>query len=468
MSSKDCHHAHQVAGAILLGLLPVIAGCGTIGLFQSECDGPQVLPLEEPRAPIPKALRYLRETQLWKDRLVPRSTDYAGNWPQCFALRGHDRLVRDASPFMATFIHHALSLISEDSQSTLGLSSTDVQDARATRKAAIELMLRFQASPDRPDSGTFGFWPPARAAWLPGDILLERLARIEGQGPILLGYRAPINVTFFPAEFAIFSDADDTATIYAALADHARLDGGPAVRTPLEQFFGDWRDRGVTPLRNHTAWLPEASGAFLTWLAYGDGGREMPNDVDLVVNANVLYALGRYDRLDTPGVPEAVDLINRAVGPGTPAIAADELSLYYPDNLALHYCVSRAYREGGVAGLKPAVDGLVDGLLSTVLVNEVGLFYWDRGGADLNTAFAVLTLLNAGEENEIIRGAIDYLISRQNADLGSWQPAAFFRGRFESGAEAVWTSSALTTAMALEALCRWQLVHNDSTTISPG
>jgi hypothetical protein len=456
-SQRVRHSAHRSLDALLLALLPLAGGCGTIGLLQAECEGVHPPPPEEALAPISSALRYLRETQVQVDQWIPRRTDFAGDWPQCFSIKGDDRFVRDASPFMATFIHHALGLITIENQAALGLSADDIDDARAMREAAIALMLRFEASSDRPDAGTFGFWPPMRFDWLPGDILLERLGSIKGQGPFLRGYRTPINVTFFPPEFAILSDADDTATIYAALFEHARLDNGRSVSTPFERFFEDWRDTGFVPRRNGASWMPEASGAYLTWLAYDDNDQRRLNDVDIVVNANVLFALGLFDRLETPGATDAIQLINAAVEAGAHLSQANELSLYYPDNLALHYCVSRAYREGGVAELDPAVEGLVNELLSSVSAAESGRFFWDRGHADLNTAFAVLTLLNVGHDSEPVPGAIDYLISGQDTDTGSWQAGAFFRGRFDSGVEAVWTSAALTTAIGLEALCRWRL-----------
>ncbi len=273
-----------------------------------------------------------------------------------------------------------------------------------------------------------------------------------------MGNRAPVNVSFFPESFGIASDADDTATIYAVLLDHARLDGGEPVNTRFDRFFVDWRDLGQVPRRNDASWLPQSSGAFLTWLAYRDDSADpRPNDVDLIVNVNVLYALGRFDRLDTPGAADAVRIINAAIEEQAHVRAPRDISLYYPDNLALHYCVVRAFREGGVSALGPAVDLLTQDLVTSAEFTPEGHCFWDRGDPHLNTAFAVLALSSAGSDGQMVDAAAAYLLGEQDPVTGAWEEGAFFRGRFDGGAQAVWVSKALTTAMAMQSLCRHRL-----------
>jgi hypothetical protein len=186
--------------------------------------------------------------------------------------------------------------------------------------------------------------------------------------------------------------------------------------------------------------------------------------VDLVVNANVLHALGRYDRLDTPGVSDAVGIINAAVDSGAHLTEPEELSLYYPNNLSFHYCVTRAFGEGGVSGLGSAVELLVQDLQASAEVTQEGHSFWNRGDPHLNTAFGVMALLNAGCNDEIVDRAVRYLQSQQDPVTGAWEAGAFFRGRLDSGVEAVWVSPALTTAMALEALCAYRLTAARRTT----
>ncbi len=437
----------NVIGALAAG------GCGLLGLFQDDCGTPPVAPPSEPLSPIQLALRYLEETQLAADQVVWQQTDYAGDWPQCLAFRREGPFVRDVSPFISTFIHHALSLIVGEHREILGLRIADVESARRMRRAAAELMLRFQAGPESPDAGTFGFWPQRSGGWVPGDLLLSRIGLLVAQGPRFMGSRAPVNVSFYPRELAIQADADDTAAVYAALLDHARIDGGDEVAVRFERFFTDWRDLGQVPRANDAPWLPGKSGAYLTWLAYrGDLESLRPNDVDIVVNANMFYARGRYGRLGAAGVPEAVAIINDAIMAEAHPSDPDRLSLYYPDNLALHYCVARTYREGGVSDLKLAAELLAQDLLSSYDVSDAGHVFWNPGDPHLNTALAVSALLRAGYVGEVPADAVAYLLSEQDPNTGAWEAGVFFRGRYDSGIEAGWLSPALTTAMALEAL----------------
>jgi hypothetical protein len=327
------------------------------------------------------------------------------------------------------------------------------------RTAAVDLMYRFQAHPEGPDAGTFGFWPYQRTCRLPRDVFLSHLVDALVSGPEFLGVRSPANITFFPDDLAIQSDADVTSNVYAVLLDHARLDGGPEVTERFERFFADWRDLGQVPRRNNPDWLEPHGGAFLTWLAYHDTpGMWTPNDVDLVVNANVLYCLGRSGRLDTPGADDAIQLIKGALEDGVHLVDPDSLALYYPYNHILHYCVTRAFAEGEVGNLAPAVAVLQEDLLLSVRMEGGGHYYWDRGDPELNTALAVAALLYAGVSGDVVEGAVDYLISEQD-DSGGWRAGAFFRGRTDDGVTATWSSPAFATAMVLEALLLHQLAE---------
>jgi hypothetical protein len=386
-----------------------------------------------------------------------RVVDFPGNWPQYFHLQGGEAFrVRDVSPFMVTFVHHALTHVVEENRQALGLSRLDLEAVRLMRRRAVAFLKRFESPPGAPDAGTFAFWPYDADPATPRVWLTNFLTRWL-QGPILGGQRVPINLHIYPSTLAIPSDADVTATTYATLLDDAIFDGGPVSEVGFERFFVDWRDVGVVPRRLNPPWLPPESGAFLTWLTYRDRPFPVfPNDVDLVVNANVLYALARYDRLDVPGVAQAVGLINLVTALGLHRDRLEELTDYYPDNLAFQYVVSRAFHEGPVPALEPAVEILADDLEASVLFRADGTAYWDRGTPHLNTAFAVLTLLNAGRDTPIIDRAIDYLISEQNA-LGGFDEATFFVGRSDGGQVFEFTSASFTAAMVLEALVRYEL-----------
>ncbi len=410
---------------------------------------------------IRRALEFLLAHQLQEPLLIhvgeESARDYPGDWPQFFSLRRTPALrVRDVSPFMVAFIHHSLTQVVADNRKPLGLSRRDVRDARSMRKRAIQFISGFESPAGAADAGTFGFWPYDQYPDVPKPGV-ERALVAWLRGPILGGMRVPLNLHVFPSPLAIPSDADVTATTYAALLDDATLDGGPGSTVPFYQFFVDWRDLGIVPRRLNPPWLPPASGAFLTWLTYRDASFPLlPNDVDLVVNANVLFALGRYGRLDVPGVAESVDLINQATALGLYRDHLEEITEYYPDNLVFHYAVSRAFHEGGVTMLAPAVEMLADDLESSAIERDDGAAYWDHGAPQLNTAFAMLTLLNAGRDTPLLARAAAYLIAEQNR-RGGFDAAPFFIARADGGQVFEFSSTAFTTAVALEALARYSL-----------
>ncbi len=385
-------------------------------------------------------------------------SDYEGNWPQHFYFEDFPVLrIREVSPFMVAFTHHALTTIVPENIESLGLSDADYLEVQNMRKRAVSFLRRFESPGGNLDAGTYGFWP--EDGDLTGDesVLADFLFGVLG-GPVLRGSRTPLNLGPYPNRLAIPSDADVTGAVYTAILDDAELDGGPGSAIAFENFFADWRDTGDVPRRLNPDWLQESSGSFFTWLNYQPVEvSPVPNDVDLVVNATVLYALGRYDRLDTEGVDEAIALINSVVEQGIHRSAFDEITNYYPDNIAFEYFVSRAFAEGGVAGLQPALEALADDIEASASINHAGHAYWDRGDPQLNTAFAILVLLNAGRNTALVEQAVDYLVAEQNPLTGGWDESVFFIARVDSGRRINFASASLTTAMALEALCRYQV-----------
>lgn len=416
---------------------------------------------------IERALDFLVRNQVTtesdKGLAINGNVDYNGDWPQHFRFEDIPALrIREVSPFMVAFVHHGLTLIVPENLAALGLDSADHAAAKEARTRAVSFMQRFESPADALDAGTYGFWPdddtPESEPTFFTDLLSDAI-----QGPVLMGTRTPLNLRAFPRQFALPSDADVTGAVYAALLDNQLLDGGPASAVPFEQFFADWRDTGLVPLRLNPPWLPDASGAFLTWLNYQESTvPPVPNDVDLVVNATVLYALGRHDLLATPGVAEAIALINTATEQGLHRTAFDEITNYYPDNLAFQYFVTRAYFEGNVLALQPSVEVFADDIEQSARTNFRGLTHWDRGDPHLNTAFAILVLINAGRDTALIRQGIDYLKSEQHPITGGWDESDFFVARVDSGRQINWASASLTTAIALEVLCRYELEsHSD-------
>lgn len=410
------------------------------------------------KTPIQRAIAYLDAAQTKRDCTLPGRIDYAGNWPQVFHFQNVPGYrIPDVSPFVVVFAHHALSTVTPATQSALGLTPADVERAQDMRTRATECLVRFAAHNGAHDAGTFGFWP-YDADTRPGDSPLEGVLFGLLQGPVLGGDRAPINLSYFPAELAVPADADVTATVYAALLDNQLLDGGPAVAADLESMFGGNRHTGDVLLRFEPDWLPHNSGAYLTWFMNGgEGAPRYGSDVDLVVNANVLFALARFGLEDTPGFAETVALINDAVEADLHRTQWDNISLYYPDSYVFHYCVARAYAEGPVPGLGPAVERLASELLDDARRCADGTAHWDKGHPQLVTAFALASLIDAGSTSPVVDEGIAFLERTQDPITGAWDEAPFFIARADTGVVIEWESAPLTTAIALEALCKARL-----------
>ena len=128
------------------------------------------------RSPIERAIGFLVTHQVPQplDVVVNRVRviDFPGDWPQYFHLQGREAFrVRDVSPFMVTFVHHALTHIVEENRQALGVSWHDLQVVRLMRRRAVAFVKRFESPPGGPDAGSFAFWPydadPTRpSVWL--------------------------------------------------------------------------------------------------------------------------------------------------------------------------------------------------------------------------------------------------------------------------------------------------------------
>ena len=410
------------------------------------------------RSPIQRALDYLDAVQIEHDSDDRGHIDYRGNWPQVFHFKNVPGYrIDDISPFVVVFAHHALATIKPATKDALELSEADLQNALDMRLRAMECLGRFKSNDNAYDADTFGFWPYDEDAGQ--DITpLESLLLDLLQGPVLGGTRAPINLNYFPPALAVPADADVTATVYAALLDHHEIDEGPAVTMDIGAIFGANRHIDDVPLRFNPQWLNKNSGAYLTWfMDKGPDALQFGNDVDLVVNANVLFALARYGLADTPGFSETAVLINDAVENDLHRSSWDDISLYYPDSYVFHYCVTRAYAKGPVPELAASVARLASEIIDDARRCPDGTAHWDKGHPRLNTAFAVLSLINAGSNSSLIDEGVAYLERTQNPVSGAWDEAPFFIARADSGIVIEWESAPLTTAIALEALCKAKL-----------
>ena len=181
-------------------------------------------------------------------------------------------------------------------------------------------------------------------------------------------------------------------------------------------------------------------GLFLTWIMEKKFEKNffwrlVKEDVDLAVNANVLFYLGKED-------PSVCSYINQAIKSGKVK------SIYYPSKFSIFYFISRAYKNK-ISCLLENREKILKFVLNSQ--KENGSF-----GNELETALALNTLFNFDYEGKEIDFGIDFLLKKQSSK-GCWKKAVFFLGppfwfltvppfyRY-------YGSEALTTALCVEAL----------------
>jgi len=314
------------------------------------------------------------------------------------------------------------------------------------------------------------------------------------------------------ATFNIPNDADDTALALAFQSVRQQL----KEQYPDDGFFDlpdnfvynhealnvitEWRDLNRLDRYEdgRDSWKGKNSGAFLTWLkdeelaTFEDLTTGViplgKNNVDGVVNANVLFAMSLSQASDTPGYRESIRLIEHAINNQT----WPECGLYYPQMMMFPYTASRAFRDGNIEELQPAMGVLLQQLLDMQAVygklnpNHKGAF---PGGEDhtdqLSTALALCALMNisldVAQKNKLeyryrmaINRGIQYLINKRTktkllnpTHLGinpsqskkavgfHWQEGIYFSSSYRDLAH--WRSEAFSTAMVLEALSKYLL-----------
>ena len=326
----------------------------------------------------------------------------------------------------------------------------------------------------------------------------------DGHGPDIrpgwaqaIGNRQ-INPIGLESVFNIPSDADDTALAMVA----KKTFGNPSAEEidDLVSILLAHRDRDRMFEDRRDRWKGKNTGAFLTWLkdeslpiAEGFNPRTgtIPfgvNNVDCVVNANVVFALGLTGYGDHPAVDDALHALHRAV-----VVEAWPLcGLYYPHKMMLPYTLTRAYRDGGLT--HETKHDTLERILVRLLADQREVAARDprRAGAfsggvdrtdDLATALAVNALMNIGREIPAARGILEdyekainqgilFLVRnrktmkvqfpanagpmyRPGARAAVWDPGVFFSASVQEAAQ--WRSTAYTAAIVTEALAKYLL-----------
>lgn len=300
------------------------------------------------------------------------------------------------------------------------------------------------------------------------------------------------------------ADADDTAV---ALAHYQVFSPqqAPIDLSSMASSLLSWRDMNRTKEDGRDAWKGGQSGAFLTWLKDEDLDRDhrflqpeagvMPlgvNNVDCVVNANVLFALG----LAKLGIEadEAIETSSKLMLKVAAGKHWPQCGLYYPQKMLFPYAISRAYRDGEIKNpyLEQAMAIILTDLLSEQN-KETGAF--DGGtdqSKDLATALAVISLLNIGKDmaqslqlessyDKAIEQGLEYLISKAKnrpiryhdtfnrngrarllppfgRQASTWESGLYFSA--SNWELAQWRSTAYTAAMVVEVIAKYLLSYD--------
>lgn len=406
----------------------------------------------EPTAAISRGLGYLSRTQATAESEMrsPRAT-FEGDWDQHvrFDLGPIPVPRRDTNPFLASVILHCLRHVSEANRPALGLSRQDCDRAREIRGRVLRLVGRFETA-----EGTVGYWPEATGA--PKGVFQKLQAssfRAYNGGPALHGTLAPRGVGGFPEDFRIWPDPDCTA-----MASVARSLCGEPGRAPgrgdLRAVLAPYAYTGEEDLHFPSRTVPP-HGAYFGFCVPRDRP-DLPRDVDLIVNCNILYALALAGDGSTPEALTIVDWILRAAE----AKAHKDISavtLYYRWENIFPYVVARCYHDGGLAALAPAVEALAAEVRSTAIRRADGTVFWDGHSPVRATAYALLCLLAAGERGPLTDDAARYLLAEQSPRTGAWRDRWAPLGETMTGRVFHLRCDAFATAVAVEALCRHRL-----------
>lgn len=305
------------------------------------------------------------------------------------------------------------------------------------------------------------------------------------------------------AVFNIPNDADNTsiAVSFQLLMNRRNGTAMPAeLLEPLE-LLPCFRDLDRVNRDRYYKTFGEGTGAYLTW--FKDESKpvfEEPskgvipltvNNVDIVINANVLFALALSGKTSMPGYEDTINLLVKAIEEDGWMNA----SLYYPQRYIFPYAISRAWRDGGARG--PGLDDALDHLMIRILEDYIsyqgqdgsitGAFPWNKyDNLNQSTALALITLLNLGrsravligmseEYDRIVDDSVTLLIkSRQPVRSRQKKTASTFPGTmpnfWESGILysssvqqlAHWRSHAQATSLVLEALAKYLLAYDHS------
>ncbi|MDQ2772565.1 MAG: hypothetical protein M3Y54_18920 [Bacteroidota bacterium] len=160
-------------------------------------------------------------------------------------------------------------------------------------------------------------------------------------------------------------------------------------------------------------------------------------DVDMGINANVLYYLG-----DVPATQPIIAELLRVIAEHQEG----NCDKWYRNPFTIYYLISRAY-QSGIGQLEPARPAIFERIKATAQASG------QLGQSVLDTAIAITTLLNLAYRGPLLDAAVGFLL-REQAGPGHWVRWLFYYGgpKLLQG----WGSEEITTAFCLEALARYR------------
>jgi hypothetical protein len=177
-----------------------------------------------------------------------------------------------------------------------------------------------------------------------------------------------------------------------------------------------------------------------------------PNDVDLVVNANVLYYLG--ERPETaPIIRSLIQIIEEQ--------AEESCDKYYANRFNFYYFLSRNY-AAGVGALEAVGETIVGRIKSYAHPDGV------IGNHILHTAQAACALMDwqdwedhkhGKDHSTILDNAIQAILCARDSS-GGWKRCPFYYSG--PSKKLGWGSEELTTGFCLEALSRYRNLYSET------
>ena len=162
-----------------------------------------------------------------------------------------------------------------------------------------------------------------------------------------------------------------------------------------------------------------------------------PNDIDMVVNANVVHYLGERPETE-PVVRRLIQIVNEE--------AEEACDRYYANRFNFYYFLSRSY-AAGVHSFEAVGNTIVSRIKS--FARPDGMI----GDHILHTAQSACALMDWKDSSTILDNAVKAIVSAKNSD-NAWKRLPFYYSG--PSQKLAWGSEELTTGFCVEALARYR------------